>query len=104
MHIHINSTLLFNSRFRKISLMYLADGGCGAAAAARWRRWRGGGGGAVAAGMRFGGGAHMKQGNRLEDLSLPTLICPPSCDCATAAYVRVCSQAMGLEWTRNSLL
>ena len=44
------------------------------------------------------------QGNRLEDLSLPTLICPPSCDCATAACVRVCSQAMGLEWTRNSLL
>ena len=48
--------------------------------------------------------AHMKQGNRLEDLSLPTLICPPSCDCATAACVRVCSQEMGLEWTRNSLL
>ena len=58
----------------------------------------------MAAGIRFGGSAHMKQGNRLEDLSLPTLICPPSCDCATAACVRVCSQAMGLEWTRNSLL
>ena len=54
--------------------------------------------------MRYGGSAHMKQGNRLEDLSLPTLICPPSCDCATAACVRVCSQEMGLEWTRNSLL
>ena len=54
-------------------------------------------------GLPFGG-AHMKQGNRLEDLSLPTLICPPSCDCATAACVRVCSQEMGLEWTRNSLL
>ena len=46
------------------------------------------GGGAAAVGMRFGGSAHMKQGNRLEDLSLPTLICPPSCDCATAACVR----------------
>ena len=50
--------------------------------------------------MRFGGSAHMKQGNRLEDLSLPTLICPPSCDCATAACVRVCAHR---RWDQNGL-